>query len=651
MSVNVHYGNLSSQDFTGWIRGTVDVQPSSPSGSSVGGSTKYLLGSQRGAVRSISMFVTTVAGQRTTVNLSSLTSAGPVAAAPTVSQLAAVGTPYIAGTAMTLVSNEMDGMFWCAHWRARIGSMLVVNLWTWWVPSQGWAEGRIAVVASNPSVPDMSGTVPSGFTLTWGSSTVVIPGITPGNPFLSSGEVIWDGQGRAFPVTFKWASLLPTTAEQNSASAVAELKLSFLGVQEIWPGLGNPSGGEGFDASDWVDTYWAGELTRLHDWSSSPLGIIANGRSTGGEGDQMFVGAAAASGTDGLLTDKLMTLVSMVNLRRPCHHCESTGAPLDPASHPNLNIWDGRPFLPTYSPDQLGKPRNLDFNAGEGHGWQGPWIEHWLMDGAAIGYRLTGDPCLQFIIRANAVLSYFCHTTDPSKTTTLFWAARATGYEGFLHYHFNHCLVDTTMRPLMLQRAQDRITTVVSQLGSRTANIWQVTDDQRLVGTPPSYPDGTGLTPNWMPYQQAVGAYGLYIWSDLYGRTDGTALAVAAAQAVIDRAVDYGVLTNITGNPSASGWRGWDFLHYDGTTYVPLVQSHGAHLGLYTWVWHTVGFATLLKDNPNHAHAREVMEDYLTYQGYGGQWLPPEVIGIMSGAAPVINLPTKGAWANVIVGE
>lgn len=648
MAANVAFGNRSTKQFVGWVLRATDYVPAAESGADAGGDAKYVLGRQKGSTRSLSLYITTTPGSRDTLDLDALTSTGPTPAEPTPTQKAEIGTPAIAGTSMTLVSEEMDGMFWCVHWRARLGPMLIVHLWSWWCPAQGWAEADLVVVASNPSVADMYGDVPADFVLTWAgttyTATVVVPGITPGQPILAAGERIWDGQARSFPVTFKWSGLLSAGVTQDSADAAAALGPSALTLNETWAGLGNPRQYTGWDVAAWVDLHMSNELGRLHDWSSSPLGIIQNGRNTGGEGDQMFHGAAFALGEDGIGADQLYRLVAMVASRRPCNHHEADGSLLDLDGHPLLQMYDGRAHF--FYSDHLGKPRELAIGS-EAHGWWGPWSEHYLINGLALAHRAWGSPGLHWQLEVHARITTFQHHADPAWSSAGFFASRAAGYEGYLGYHLHHGLWDDDVRDRLDQLRTDRVLLLMSQVvengvtagGVNLYNgigVWQIMDAASLSTF-------THVPLNWMPYQQSVGAAGVYLISDLLSIPGGKAFAARAAQAVLDRAFDI--------RPSNGHLRGWDFVGFEGDTVVPLVEGGGAHLdepaGVY--IWHIVGAVALLEEEPNNATARLVVSQYLEdhFDGYlGCQWFPPQtwdvlaaagsgVLGSVSGLLPI----------------
>ena len=649
-SVPVHYGNLTTKQFTGWQRATVDVLPTANGGSNVGGSTKYLLGQQRGSVRSLSLYVTTTSGQKATVDLNSLTGAAPIPLTPTPAQLAEIGQPVIAGVNMTLVESGMDGMFWTSYWRARVGTMFVVHLWTWWVPGQGWAEGTMIVQCSNPSVTNLDDHIPSSFVLAWSGTetgTVYVPGITPGATILTAGTRFANGQCRAYPVVVAWSTLLSGTVANDSADAVQQQKMSVLGVQELWPDLGNPVAYTGFDPASFLSSNFAAELTRLHDWTASPHGIIAHGTSTGGEGDQIFVGEYAVSGQDSLLSDKFMRLVGLLNCRRPCHHAEADGSLLNLYGHPNLRIWQGIPFY--QSTDQLGKTGQIGEWDGEGvwpYTWFGPWVEHWLCNSTAIACRITGDPGLQWILRNWMRISYWDQSANGT-TNDGFWATRAAGYEGIFGYHCHYGLWDETERAFFDTHKLARLNLLVTQVtggvgGATRPEMWQViSGDTRLIGTPPLYNDGTGRDPNWLAYQQGL-VWGTYLLARTLGHSGAMAIALTAATSVVDRAFAYLPATNM--------WdKGWDFLQYDGLNSVPLIQGAGAHraLGQGTWVWHFIGLGVVLWDNPNHARAKGIADAYLTYTGGGSKWMPPNLPALLA-TSTISNVEgSRGAWKNV----
>ncbi len=387
-----------------------------------------------------------------------------------------------------------------------------------------------------------------------------------GAVLLPAGTVIGDGQARSFPLVFIWRQHLTSEREWSSAGAAASLSICANGVAKLWPD-GNPQ--PIADPLGWTRANWAGAIARLHSWDDGPLGVKKRSGDTGKQEDQVFVGGECCSGPASLGAETVRYLVALGQSKRPCHHLEAGGALLDLARHPKLVIWSGRAHWHTgVSQDQIGKPRAL--TEIESHGWSGPDREHWLENTVAIAYRLTGSPALQWQIEAQARLFLLQETVDPRLSTSDFSAERAIGWAGIVAVHLWRSLEDRALAEQVAQRWRDRVLKVyLPRLGRKPQDVWKPITDSRLVAD-------TGWRPlNWMPYQQAIGAYGLDFACRLLGPPEGRDLAVRGARAAM-RAWE----------PQPDGrWKPWSYWGFSTEVDVPFIEGHGAATGPNVWVW------------------------------------------------------------------
>lgn len=605
----VHITNSSLGTFDGWARCTVDHEPPHAVGT-VSGAT-YVLGRRVGSVRVVDVHARVAAGQTLALDLAR--------AVPATHHLGAIpadiGWPAIAGVPLVPAAGQwlaVDGAAYSVHLHARVGPMLHVDLWARYYPGQGWAPAEVVVCASNGSVPDMVGTIPADFRLTCGDAVVVVPGLPWGAPLLPAGETIADGQARSFPVTFGWRRRLLTTTEQQSAVAAADLRIAAVGLSRVHP-LGNVDAGAGFDVRAWIAQNAPGSVSRLHGWNAGPLGVAATSGQTGAQEDQGFAKGGEAMLPGGVPAATIRYLVALGQSRRPCHHLEADGQPLDLGAHPRLVMWSSRPHWHTgVSPDQLGKPRQLTTT--ETRGWSGPDREHWLVNTLAAAARLTGSPALQWQLQHHGRTFIFQETVKAGLSTSSSDASRSAGWAGMVVAHLWDVLEDRGLAEAVAARWRDRVLMVyVPRWGSQPGGIWDHREDARLTG------DLTGYERAWMPYQQAVGAYGMWLASSMVGPPEGVDLAVRGARAVVEH-----------GYTQANGaWIEWDVLGYAGGERLPeaeYVEGRGGHrTGWFRAAWFPMGVYVAARDGDAKAIAiwQQVRGAVLAGKDLM-HWFPPE---------------------------
>ncbi|MCC7063407.1 MAG: hypothetical protein IT456_11420 [Planctomycetes bacterium] len=609
----VHVANYSGSEFEGWKRATVDVLPPAKAGQA--GDVRFVLGRRIGSdARAIDLHLRLAPGEIRTIDLRKSEPCDFALAQLPANPLAFFGLPSIADVPFGIVGVQPDGAAWLAHLRARTGPMLCTDLWVTWYPDQpSWATAEAIVTASNPTVPDLVATVPDDFRLRFGTADVVVPGLpielptegarAGGARLLPAGTVLGDGQARSFPLVFIWRQHLTSEREWSSAGAAASLSICANGIAKLWPD-GNPQ--PIADPLGWTRTNWAGAIARLHTWDDGPLGVKKRSGDTGKQEDQVFVGGECCSGPASLGAETVRYLVALGQSRRPCHHLEASGALLDLARHPKLVIWSGRAHWHTeVSPDRLGKPRTL--TEIESHGWSGPDREHWLCNNLAIAYRISSSPALQWQIEAQARLFLLQETVDPKLSTSDFSAERAIGWAGIVAVHLWRSLEDRTLAEQVAQRWRDRVVRVyIPKLGRKAQDVWYPRNDARLTAD-------TGWSPlNFMPYQQAIGAYGLDYACRLLGPAEGRELALRGARAAM-RAWER--------QPDGR-WKPWSYWGYSTDSTVPFIERAGAAHGPNVWVWFTPGIWTVLAHEPQNEQARAIWQQVV--RETDPKWIPVE---------------------------
>lgn len=599
--------NYSGQPWAGWARTTIEGDAQVPEAGKMPDGSRYVLGRRVGDVRVVDLWAKLEAGQQRDFPLMKF---HPAETALDPVDIGSLGWPSFAGVAMSPAAGnwaQIDGAAITAHLHCRVGPMLHADLWLRLYGGQAWAPGELVLTASNPSVPDLVGVVPEGAKLTCGSAIVAIPGLPWDSPVLPAGETIGDGQARSWPVVLGWQHLMTQPTDATSGQIWAEQRLGAVGVDKVnWLGLAWPTR---FDSRAWANQHYLGAVSRLHSWDAGPLGVVSNSGQTGSQEDQGWskgleaLGLAKGSGVT------IRYLTALGQSRRPMHHLEADGRLLDPALHPRCIFWSSRPHWHTgVSPDQLGKPRQP--TVAELRNWNGPDREHWLINTLAAAARQTGSPALQWQLEAHARSFLMGETVTPGWSTSGPDASRSAGWAGLVVAHLWTTLEDRGLAELVAERWRQRVLRVyVPAWGNAPGGIWDKRNDPRMLM------DLTGYTLAWMPYQQAVGAYGMFVASELVGPPEGKALAIAGARAVVYHAYDE------------SGVE-WDILGYRDGVKLPAseyVEKKGAHrTGWFQYDWFPLGVWVAAKSGD--ARAAEIYRGLVTRSaGFTSTaaWLPP----------------------------
>jgi hypothetical protein len=526
------------------------------------------------------------------------------------------GSPTINGAPFADPVMTTDGAGIRLLYLARVGTTFLLKLWVHWIPGQSWCSGELLIVSSSSFSTLMTEPLPA-LLLAWGDAQVLVPGLVAPGPivgtYVSIGDdIVADGAGRPMPVTFAWPQdqAADGVIDEATINAVANLGVTGIGVDELWPGLGNPYTSHDIEPQKWRDARLGESVRRLFTWEPALLGPNRNSRDSGAQEDQVFKGGECFLGS-GVGAETITYLADLKRWARPCHFYEQNGRVVDVDDHPNLAYWDSRPYL--YVPDWLGKERGLSLE--ESHGWHGADDEHFLLNRQAAGARLIDSDVLQEELRHQAMIYLGMFRVDPERLPYLSipFAARTTCWEGLLVYHCFHNLADRALADRVLVRAKDRVNEViVPAYQSIPGAVWDWRRDDRI---------GPGM--RWMPWQQAAGSFGLDLMSQLVDSPDGRKVAFKAAQAVMrDAAVKIG-----------GQWTFRDVIAADGAE-VPT--------GAYDWFGCPLAVATVLRNDRRDEKARSVWAQYMQ-QATNAQdfaWLCP-------GMGDVLQLPPRKISTNV----
>lgn len=585
---SVRLANYSALPFSGWVRTTVDTKPHA---AGIGSGCEWVVGRQIGVdtwavdvrvdMQPNEQRVAVLRGEPSKWKLGSLP-ADPAA------HFGAL-FPSVGGTQMRLVSIEADGAGAAMHFTTRLGPLLHVDVWALWRPDEpGIVHGECVVCASNPSVPDIIATT-DPLRLSWGDGIVFVAGAGWGAPVFAGS--IANAQARGVPLVIGWPRHLE---DRHWLTALAAVRRSVCAV-----GIGRllPDGNPVFvgDAKAWTTDRYQESLRRLHTWEAALVGPNPRSGDTGAQEDQVFVrGECFAAG--GVGAEQVAYLGALKTLARPCHHLNADGGIVDPiTAAPRLIYWDGVPHWHTgVSPNRLGKAEWPTIE--QTIGWAGPDVEHWFFNTTAAASRLVDSHALQWELRHQAHLYFGQWTTTPGWSTTQPYAARAVGWEGIAAVHLWRGLEDRVLaervRAHWLKRANDVILPAW-----RDRDIVDIrTSDPRL-----------GPGDWWIPWQQAVGAYGLDLAGAEFERPEIRALGLKAARVVLRDAWEQrdGRWVCRAQQSVAPPWSAGD-------------ESFN-YFGL------ALAVAVVLRHEPKDARARAIWTQLLATPERGASWLAPGV--------------------------
>jgi len=591
--------NATPSPYEGWVRCTVDRPLPGDAGAAVaddGDLVRWVGGREVcPGVRVVDLRVFVEAGEVQRVDLAATATDEIWQARVPSDVVAALGRPAVGGTQLAMQSIVPDGAGYLMHARGRVATMFVADLWAWWWPDQPYlAFGEVVVTCSNPTVPEVIGTVPANFRLTCGKAWVSVPTVT--DCLLPAGETLADGQCRAWPLVLVWPSLMRGPAHKAAVNAAREWGgLRAYGLTHAWPT------GDAWlwpDAASWGAAQLPGAIARLGGWDAGGVGPNAYSGDTGRQEDQCWIGGELARMPEGLAAAQVRYLVALGTLRRPCHYLEADGSLLDLDRHPRLVLWWGRPHRS--GQDQLGKGR--DITSADAHRWAGPDTEHWLVGTLAVAARATGSPALQWELGHHARL--LCRTSQE-----YVGELRAVGWESLAAVRIYQALGDRAMAERV--GADWRTLADRNMDGYRACGQWWW--DAQVDATD-SRATGRRLTTR--TWQHGLCTYGLDAAGELFGRPDVRAFALEGAKAALANA------WSVEGSRLVP----WSLVGVDAGVFGPLVDGNGAQRAQALAAWMILSAATVLRHEPRHERALAIWRQELAGVPELGKWLPPELL-------------------------
>ena len=586
--------NYSETPFSGWVRTTIDRLPLHRSGRI--GDALYVVGRRIGkSTWTCDVKARIEPSQILELNLDQSTITEFALGAPPLDATSFFGgTPKINGQPLLFEKVSVDGSAFVIQMHLRVGPMLHVRMWFLWRPDEPWcAHGECVVTASNGAVPDLFQAAQT-LDFSWGDAMIHVQGLGWTTSILRD-TVFANGQARAFPLSVIWPRHMNNESWLQVVPMVRDLVCG-AGIEKLLPG-GNPRLPVGFSGKVWTQANYGRALAALHTWDAGPIGPSKRSSDTGAQEDQVFVRGECFA-PDGLGAEKVAYYTALSMLKRPCHHLEANGSQADPTMHPGCVFWGCVPhYNLVVSPDQLGKPRMVTTE--EAYGWSGPDREHWLCNTVVAAAKLTGSYALQWELEQQARIFLFSETVPsmkPGWSTNGADAARSVGWAGILVVHLWECLEDRVLAQRVVDRWNARLREVY--LPQITNDIWDIrTNDPRL-----------GQGDWWMPWQQAVGAYGLHLASSEFGSPEGMALAQKAARKVLQDAFRFengGLLTSAQ-RP------------------VLLATAPAYFDPSFNYFGMPLAVATILRSNPVDPVARPIWDWLVANAGWAVSWLPPE---------------------------
>lgn len=519
------------------------------------------------------------------------------------------------GEALHLMSSGVNGAYLTAHYRCRLPTgdgPFVADVHLQWAPEEVYIEGRCTITCSDPRRAEVLASLPT-LRLDAGEGVQVVPFMrAAADPLIEAAEFA-DGQARIVPFLLVDATQAAPQRAWVAAVLRAQWSVHGYGLDKLYP-EGNPRVAMGASGNGWQMSNWIHNANAVHSWdASAELGVHKRSLNTGSQEDQLVHGEVTSG--HGLMAMLPNYLSALCHAKRPCHHREVSGVIVDERQHPQLMLWHGRPHFA--APDHLGKTSALP-DPGDGvdlsHGWFGPDQEHWLVGRLFEATRMTNDPALQLELEHHAHL-YLLSSTLPDRPwfTSGVGAARAVGYKGILVHRLWHALANRELA----DRVRERWWQVLAQIllpALETRDIWDIRTDVPSLG-PGDW---------WMPWQQAVGAYGAWLACTLPGDAQLAARGKAMAQLAAEAVLRDGYVRQPDGS-----WH---------TRPIKPVRGGGLATPDFNFFGMALAPATILSNNPTHATASEVWR-FLHEQAIAPSqlsWLVPVPgVTITAGLSPI----------------
>jgi hypothetical protein len=428
------------------------------------------------------------------------------------------GPMMIGNTPMSIVSITENGAAWDIHWRARVGTMLVVDVWAWWYPTQpGWCVGSVKISAGNPTVPDVVAYIPPDFTLRWGDGVVFCAQKAPGAPLMDAGDWIADGQPRILTdIVFLWPRLAKGD-DHIAAYLYGIRKMGIRGLERLHRD-GNPYLPPGFDAQGWANNLLPSVINSTNNWIKGPLDPNYESDDPGAQAGQSFCCGPAMADPSAVP----VIVLSAADMHWPLCHIEANGALLDYKRHNTLRLHYGRVNRPI-SGETLGKdtePTLIDTH--RFHGWQ---EEHAFDFPLFAGARLSGDPALQWLLGAWGRQIWWNFPVEPEGDYT--FPNRAEGWWALAVTELWRNLRDRDFAVALRNRTVERLDRLVIPR-MLPGDAWWSWKEDSSIGADPAHPRA-------IPWQACVMARGLKSLGDALDHAGARDMALHMATTIVDR--------------------------------------------------------------------------------------------------------------------
>lgn len=630
----LRWGNDSGVAFQGYLRATVDVSLAFPNGT--GESGAFILGNDCGLdTKCIDVYTAASPnGDRRSMETNTQE--------PFTWQIGpAFGNVpcTVGGVAMTLLSEVANGAGWDAHWHARVGPMLHVDVFVKRYPDDlqyGYVE--VVIDASNPAVTDVVGIAPANFTLVYDGATVVLAGLADNAPLMTEGDWLADGQ----PKVLSGVLCFPQHGGSTSmCRALAEGKINLVGLTKVHH-LGNPILPAGFSATAWTATNLASVMAHLHSWpvfvgppvngwvgGISTLDPNRNSGDTGGQGSQRFVAGAPMQDCNAVGPIYLAGLTQ----KWPCCHLEADGSLLAaPPAHPNLRMNNGRVNRALGAGDVLGKP--TEPSDGLRRGLLGPEWEHdfdWILWAAK---RYRGSPALEWLVSQRARLTLFSSPRPfYSPPGNFLPPHRGIGWFVFKCVELYRNLTDRTLAAAIKTFCVDTIDTLIIPTHGNQQfpeSWWHWTDSASIGASPEDL--------RAIPWQPAVMSLSLRWAGEVFGHAGALALSASMAQSIITRVWLF----------HAGSWHARDVIRMNGLEAID-PETGLPYMDDYGYFGNPMGPAAMLLADPTHEPSGDIWAQLLadaTSYDVETSWMSP---GVLPPVAPPIVGTMSGSVSTSVV--
>ena len=243
--------------------------------------------------------------------------------------------------------------------------------------------------------------------------------------------------------------------------------------------------------------------------------------------------------------------------------------------------------------DMLGKTRDLTI--AEARGWNGPDAQHWFFSRLAMACRFVASDACQRLLEHQA-RNYLIQLTVGGGATSAIWSARELGWEGIAAVHLWRQLADRGLADRVHNHWNARANHLASKLPTNGA--WDIrVDDSRL---------GTGAW--WIPWQQAIGAYGLDLACRVLGDA-GSHLPLIAKNGALHVVMQ------------AYQQEGGRWVEYE----LAALDGRRNRSGMFATSWMPLGVSVFRRYWPDDELGKAIWQQILADSGGDGRWIPSRI--------------------------